>query len=203
MHHQRRRPRHRHRYAQARAPWKFTAHERPSLGRGNDPSSSDGGRNPHPQQPGRDAPRHGPASPVRGSRADVTARTASPHSRRPWAATGCFSPVGGAVRPGFARAPPPQVTAGPSLKMGHPQTSRGVALSGQLAPRVPEPSLGMPTEPHGCEGPATPLSPPPQLGPRPAEPNGSAQWAGPCVTTGRARRANAPPRPSTQTLLMK
>ncbi len=83
--------RRRRRNAHARAPWKFTAHELPSLGRGEDPSSSDGGRNPQPQQPGRDAPRHGPASPVRGSRADVTARTAPPHSRRPWAATGCFT----------------------------------------------------------------------------------------------------------------
>ncbi len=79
-------------YAQARAPWKFTAHERPSLGWGEDPSSSDGGCNPHPQQPGRDAPRHGPASPVRGSRTDAIAPTAPQHSRRPWAATGCFHP---------------------------------------------------------------------------------------------------------------
>jgi hypothetical protein len=73
-------------------PVEITAHERPSLGRGQDPSSSDGGRNPHPQQPGRDAPRHGPASPVRGSRADATTRNVSLHSRRPWAATGCFYP---------------------------------------------------------------------------------------------------------------
>ncbi len=70
----------------------ITALERPSLGRGEDPSSPDGGRNPHPQQLVRDASRHGPASPVRGSRANTTARTAPPHSRRPWAATGCFHP---------------------------------------------------------------------------------------------------------------
>ena len=57
-------------------PVEITALERPSLGRGENPSSSDGGRNPLPQQPGRDAPRHGPASPVWGSRADKTARTA-------------------------------------------------------------------------------------------------------------------------------
>ena len=71
--------RRRRRYAHARAPWRFTAHERPSLGRGEDPSSSDGGRNHLPQQPGRDAPRRGPVSPVRGSRADASTRAALPH----------------------------------------------------------------------------------------------------------------------------
>jgi hypothetical protein len=65
-------------------PVESTALVQPSLGRGKesaeDPSSSDGGRNPQPQQLGRDASRHGPGSPVtppvRGSRAYMTARTA-------------------------------------------------------------------------------------------------------------------------------